>query len=55
MGLTNDRFACIFVGVEGTLAVSDEEREVEQVLHGLPKVVWVDNKFENICVPVDLG
>ena len=47
-GLTNHGFACVFVRVEGTFAVSDEEGEVEQVLDGLPEVVRVDDEFEDV-------
>ena len=53
--LTYHRLARVLVGKERAFAVPDKEREIEKVLHGLLKVVWVDNKFENICVPVDLG
>lgn len=39
--------AC-FSGLHGAYAVPDKERQVEQVLHGLPEVVGVDNEFEHV-------
>lgn len=53
--LTYDWLSRILVGKESAFAIADKEREIEEVFHGLPKVVWVDNEFENIHVPIYLG
>ncbi len=53
--LTYNRLARLVVGKERAFTISDKERKIKQVFHGLPKVVWVDNEFEDIHVSIDLG
>lgn len=44
---TNDRFT-IVVDFECTFSVTDDERKIEEVLHGLRKIVWIYDKFEQV-------
>ena len=52
--LTDNRLSGVFVGEECTLAISNEERQIEEVLDGLPKVMRVDNEPEDVHGALDI-
>jgi hypothetical protein len=44
---TDNRFA-VLADFECTFSVTNEEGEVKEVLHGLSKIIWVHDEFEDI-------
>lgn len=44
---TNDRFTVV-VDLKCTFSVADDKRKVEEIFHGLCKVIWVYNEFEKV-------
>ena len=45
---TYERLLRVFIVLKGNFPVADEEGEVEEVLDRLPKVVRVDDEFEQV-------
>ena len=45
--LTDDGFA-VLISFEGHFAITNKEREVEQVLYRLAEIFWVDDELEEV-------
>ena len=48
--LTDDGFA-VLISFEGHFAITNKEREVEQVLYRLAEIFWVDDELEEVDLP----